>query len=59
MKARVGQITPERLARIVPELQVEEEGDRATVTIPDREGVSFALRKTATGWMISRLPATD
>jgi hypothetical protein len=57
MKSRVGRITPEQLAEIVPGLQVEEEGDRATVTMPDREGASFTLRRVAAGWVISGLPA--
>jgi hypothetical protein len=55
-RKQVGVINQEQLALIIPMLKVKEDGDTATVTIPGQEKSPFHLRKTATGWVITKFP---
>jgi DNA-binding transcriptional regulator YdaS (Cro superfamily) len=56
MQERVGSITPEQLAMILPRLEADVQGDRATIAMPEREGAAFTLRKLGSGWAISGFP---
>ncbi len=48
--------TKEQLAAVEPALGVEETGETAKVTIPGAEESPFLLRRTPSGWKITRFP---
>ncbi len=53
---QVGAATAEQVDLLIPMLTVKEDADKATVTMPGRADSPFLLRKTATGWLITRFP---
>lgn len=53
---QAGVVTPEQIELLIPMLTVKEDGETATVTIPGQDASPFKLRKTETGWLITRFP---